>query len=158
RELLANITGAEPILRRIQAIGFPIGLLGAVAYAALGGDVDTAAVTVSVATAPLLTAAYMATLLRAMHSPRFNRLRTSLAPAGRIALTNYLLQSLIGLVLFTGIGFGQVGKFSPPLLLVAAFAVFFGQLLLSMWWTRRHRYGPAEWSLRWLTNWQSPRS
>ena len=158
RRLLANVNGAEPILRRIQLIGFPIGLLGAVAFAVLGGDTNTAASVISVATAPVLTAAYVATLLRAMHSRRFAWLRTALAPAGRIALTNYLLQAVIGLLLFTGVGLGLAGKVSPPLLLLLALLIFIGQLLISIWWTRTHRYGPAEWALRWLTNWQRPRA
>ncbi|MGH3352734.1 MAG: DUF418 domain-containing protein, partial [Nocardioides sp.] len=110
RQLLANVTGTEPILRRIQMIGFPIGLLGAVAYAALGGEKGGMASVISLATAPLLTAAYVATLLRAMHSRRFAWLRSALAPAGRIALTNYLLQALIGLLLFTGVGLGLAGQ------------------------------------------------
>ncbi|GAA5060600.1 DUF418 domain-containing protein [Nocardia callitridis] len=158
RQLLANLTGAEPILRRLQVIGFPIGLLGAVTFALLGGDGNGTAALISVATAPLLTAAYAATLLRAMHSTRFAWLRSALAPAGRIALTNYLLQALIGLVLFTSVGFSLAGKVSPPGLLVLTFVIFVGQLLASVWWTRTHRYGPAEWALRWLTNWERPRT
>ncbi|MGO3325662.1 DUF418 domain-containing protein [Gordonia sp. (in: high G+C Gram-positive bacteria)] len=154
RRLLADLTGSEPTLRRIQLVGFPVGLAGAVGYALLGGDTATAAVTLSLVTAPLLSAAYAATLLRAMHHPRFGWLRRSLAPAGRIALTNYLLQSVIGLLLFTGIGFGLAGTLSPPALLALAFAVFVCQLAASAWWTRRHRYGPAEWLLRVFTNWR----
>ncbi|MGH3086934.1 MAG: DUF418 domain-containing protein, partial [Rubrobacteraceae bacterium] len=89
---------------------------------------------------------------------RFAWLRSALAPAGRIALTNYLLQALIGLLLFTGVGLGLAGQVSPPMLLVLALLVFVGLLLVSIWWTRTHRYGPAEWALRWLTNWQHPRA
>lgn len=156
RQWLGRVTGTEPVLRRIQWIGFPVGLLGAVVYATSGGNGNTLGVAASVATAPLLTAAYVATLLRIMHRPGTAVVRAALAPAGRMALTNYLGQSVAGLIIFTGIGFGLAGRFSPPALLGLALAVFAGQLVLSALWLRRFRYGPVEWALRWLTNARRP--
>jgi uncharacterized protein len=156
RRWLERITGTEPILRRIQWIGFPIGLLGGVVYATGGGNGNTWVVAVSVATAPLLAAAYVATLLRIMHSPRLAAVRTALAPAGRMALTNYLGQSAIGLLTFAGIGLGLAGTFSPLALMAFVAAVFAGQLVVSALWLRHFRYGPVEWLLRWLTNARRP--
>ncbi|MET8526795.1 DUF418 domain-containing protein [Micromonospora sp. NPDC005172] len=151
RRLLAGVSGHEPALRRIQWVGFPVGIAGGVLYALGGGNGEPLAVSVSAATAPLLTAAYVATLLRMMHSPRWGFVRSALAPAGRIALTNYLGQSLLGLLIFTGIGLGLAGSVSPvgtTGLAVLSYAV---QLAVSAWWLRQHRYGPAEWVLRRLT-------
>ncbi|CAM4518615.1 DUF418 domain-containing protein [Nocardia ninae] len=156
RKLLAQVRGDEPILRRIQWIGFPVGLAGSVLYTLGGGTGTALPVAVSVATAPLLAAAYVATLLRMMHSPRTAWLRTALAPAGRIALTNYLGQSLIGLLLFTGVGLGAAGSLSPLATLAVALLVFAAQLAVSAAWLRRYRYGPAEWLLRWITNGRRP--
>ncbi|MEO3816917.1 DUF418 domain-containing protein [Plantactinospora sp. B24E8] len=156
RQWLGRVTGNEPVLRRIQWIGFPVGLLGAIVYATSGGNGNTLGVAASVATAPLLTAAYVATLLRIMHRPGTAVVRTALAPAGRMALTNYLGQSVAGLIIFTGIGFGFAGRFSPLGLLGLALAVFAVQVLLSALWLRRFRYGPVEWLLRWLTNASRP--
>lgn len=156
RQLLANLTGREPMLHRLQLIGYPIGIAGAIFYALAGGDVNTGAVLISVLTAPLLTAAYVATLIQLMHRDQPIPLRAWLAPAGRIALTNYLGQSAVGLILFTGVGFGLAGTFSPPALLILAAAVFAGQLTASTLWLHHFRYGPAEWVLRWITNGQKP--
>ncbi|KAB1905974.1 DUF418 domain-containing protein [Micromonospora sp. AMSO31t] len=156
RRWLARVTGAEPVLRRIQWIGFPVGLLGSVVYAASGGNGNSLGVAASVATAPLLAAAYVATLLRIMHHPRTAMVRSALAPAGRMSLTNYLGQSVAGLVAFTGIGFGLAGTFSPLGLFAFVLAVFAVQLVASAWWLRRFRYGPVEWALRWLTNARRP--
>ncbi|GAB3149844.1 DUF418 domain-containing protein [Micromonospora sonneratiae] len=156
RQWFARISGNEPILRRIQWIGFPIGLLGSIAYTAGGGNGNTLAVAASVATAPLLTAAYVATLLRIMHNPRTAFVRSALAPAGRMALSNYLAQSALGLIAFTGIGFGLAGTFSPLALFGFVAVVFAGQLAVSTVWLRWFRYGPVEWALRWLTNAQRP--
>ena len=138
-------------------LGFAVGLPGGVIYAWFGGDTSTWATAVSVVSAPFLSAAYVATLVRLMHATRGAWVRTALAPVGRIALTNYLGQSLAGLLLFTGIGLGLAGRVSPPLLLVLAVAIFILQAALSAWWLKRHRYGPAEYLLRLFTNWTRPR-
>ncbi|WIV59900.1 DUF418 domain-containing protein [Amycolatopsis nalaikhensis] len=148
--------GAAFAPRRLQWIGFPVGIAGGVTYALGGGNGNTLAVAASIATAPLLTSAYVATLLRVMHHPRTAFVRDALAPAGRIALTNYLAQALFGLLVFTGVGLGLAGTFSP--LATTGLAVFFYavQLAGSAWWLRRFRYGPAEWLLRWITNARRP--
>ncbi|HIZ99639.1 MAG TPA: DUF418 domain-containing protein [Candidatus Janibacter merdipullorum] len=156
RQLFSDLASRATLLRRVQWIGFSVGLAGGVTYAALGGDASTAATAVSVVTAPLLSAAYVATLIRLMHHPRTAWLRGTLAPVGRIALTNYLGQSVVGVALFTGVGLGLAGQVSPPLLLLLTFVVFAGQVALSAWWLRNHRYGPAEYLLRWFTTWSRP--
>ncbi|GAA1531817.1 DUF418 domain-containing protein [Actinomadura kijaniata] len=156
RGLLVGVRGDEPVLRRIQAVGFPVGIAGGVLYAVGGGNADTFAVAASFATAPLLTAAYVATLLRVVHAPWGGAVRDALAPAGRMALTNYLGQALAGLLVFTGIGLGLAGALSPLETLGVAVVVFALQLAASAWWLRGHRYGPAEWLLRWVTNARRP--
>ncbi|GAA2584616.1 DUF418 domain-containing protein [Dactylosporangium fulvum] len=156
RQWLARVTGGEPVLRRIQWAGLTVGLLGGLAYAAGGGNGNTLAVAASVATAPLLAAAYVAILLRLMHHPRTVAVRGALAPAGRMALSNYLGQSVAGLIAFSGIGVGLAGTFSPLALFAFVLVVFAGQLAVSALWLARFRYGPVEWALRWLTNARRP--
>jgi uncharacterized protein len=78
--------------------------------------------------------------------------RRRLAPAaavGRMALTNYLLQSLVGVALFTTTGL--YGKVGPAVLVVPTVVVYAGQVWFSNWWLRRFRYGPMEWLWRSLT-------
>ncbi|MGO1959258.1 MAG: DUF418 domain-containing protein [Canibacter sp.] len=156
RRFFSGLTDRSVLLRRIQWVGFGVGLPGGVLYALLGGDTNTWATAVSVVTAPLLTAAYVATLVRAMHAPWGRKLRGALAPVGRVALTNYLGQSFAGLVLFSGVGLGLAGQISPLILIVLALVVFAVQAAISAWWLQRHRYGPAEYLLRCFTNWSRP--
>lgn len=156
RRLFSDLTGQESFLRQAQWIGFPVGLAGGAVYAALGAAGNTWGTTVSVLTAPFLTAAFVATLVRLMHAPGTAWIRTVLAPVGRIALTNYLAQSVVGIILFTGVGLGLAGRVSPPLLFLLAFVVFTGQVAVSVWWLKSHRYGPAEYLLRWFTTWRRP--
>lgn len=71
-----------------------------------------------------------------------------LAPAGRMALTNYLVQSLVWTLVFYGYGLGlweQVPRWAHPLLVIGFFAL---QVLASRWWLARFRFGPAEWLWR----------
>ncbi|QNP74764.1 DUF418 domain-containing protein [Streptomyces roseirectus] len=158
RELLADGIGRHGVaLRRLEWVGYPVGLAGALVFAIGGGTVGLAGVAVTILTAPLLTGAYVATLLRVFATPRGGRLARVLAPAGRMALSNYLGQSLLGVLIFTGAGLGLTGDTPPALVPVVAVGIFAAQLELSRRWLARYRYGPVEWVLRAVTNAELPR-
>lgn len=74
--------------------------------------------------------------------------QTTLAQAlgrlGRVAFTAYLMQSLVGTLVFGGHGLGQFGTWSRTALLAGAFALWGLQLALAWWWTARFRVGPLE--------------
>lgn len=74
-----------------------------------------------------------------------------LAAPGRMALTNYISQSLLGIVLFYGLGFGLGTSFGLVHIELTALVVFLLQLLLSRLWLRFFRFGPLEWLWRMLT-------
>lgn len=73
------------------------------------------------------------------------------APMGRMALTNYLLQTIIGILLFAGLGLGLGNRVSAVIFEGLALTVFIVQVLLSSWWLARFHYGPFEWAWRSLT-------
>lgn len=79
-----------------------------------------------------------------------------LAPAGRMALTNYLLQSLVGTLLFYGYGLGLWGEVSRAGQTLVVLAVFALQVAASHWWLARFRFGPMEWLWRAFTYLQWP--
>lgn len=85
-----------------------------------------------------------------------SRLHRMLAAVGRMALTNYLMHSLIALFLFTGAGIGLVGRLGRFELLLVVFAIWALQLVLSDWWMQRYLYGPLEWLWRLLTYGRRP--
>jgi uncharacterized protein len=83
--------------------------------------------------------------------PAVARVFRGLAPAGRIGLTNYLMQSLTMTLLFSHYG-ASLTQPSTAVWLLINLAFFFGvQLPFSRWWVRRYRFGPAEWVWRSLT-------
>jgi uncharacterized protein len=90
-------------------------------------------------------------VLLACKSPRLLRLAGPLAAVGRMALTNYLLQTLVCTTLFYGHGFGLFGRLERVEQLGVVVAVWIFQLVLSPLWLRAFRFGPAEWLWRSLT-------
>lgn len=72
-------------------------------------------------------------------------------PVGRMALSNYISQSIIGIALFYGVGFGLAGKLGFTLMFVAAILIFTFQIVISSWWLRHFQYGPLEWIWRRLS-------
>ncbi len=77
-----------------------------------------------------------------------------LAPLGRMALSQYLLQSLVWTTVFYGYGVGLWGQVPRFYHLPLALAFFAFQVVLSHWWLRRFYFGPAEWLWRSLTYWR----
>ncbi|WP_241564380.1 DUF418 domain-containing protein [Nonomuraea polychroma] len=154
---LRDLSAHTRTLRRLQWTGFTVGLAGACFYtlAAWNGTVHKFwGEAVDLVTAPLLAAAYGATFLRLLpHVPRLGR---ALAAPGRMALSNYLAQSLICALIFTGYGLALVDRVSPPVEVVIALGIFTAQVLYSRWWLKGHRYGPVEWLLRYLTYCRRP--
>ena len=74
-----------------------------------------------------------------------------LAPAGRMALTNYLGQSLVCTLVFYSYGLGYFEQLPRAWQVPFVFALFALQVLFSRWWLTRYRYGPAEWVWRAVT-------
>ncbi len=77
-----------------------------------------------------------------------------LAAVGRMALTNYLLQSILGTLLYFHYGLNLQTKLSYFTGLLVAVIVYALQVLVSTWWLRRFRFGPMEWLWRSLTYWR----
>jgi uncharacterized protein len=82
------------------------------------------------------------------------RLRARLAAAGQMALSNYLMQTLICSTLFYGYGFGWFGYLERYQILLVAVAIWAFQLWVSPLWLRHFRFGPMEWVWRSLTYWK----
>ncbi|MFC3435475.1 DUF418 domain-containing protein [Nocardia seriolae] len=98
---------------------------------------------------PLLAAAYAATLSRIIHSRP--GIADIFAPAGRLAATVYIGQSIVAALIFTGYGLALAGRLSDWTILAVALGIYLAQLALARRWVRHHRYGPVEYLLRAIT-------
>lgn len=84
----------------------------------------------------------------------WRRLLLSLQPIGKMALTCYVTQSVAGLLVFSGLGLGQLGKLGSAGSVGVCFLVVLVQLVACRWWLARFCYGPLEWIWRSLTQWR----
>lgn len=99
---------------------------------------------------PVLATGYVAAVIVGLQARIMSRLLAPFAYAGRMALTNYLTQSVIyALVLFgVGPGLGLAGKLGATAVFGLTVALFAAQVLVSRWWLGFFRYGPMEWVWR----------
>jgi len=98
-----------------------------------------------------LSLAYISGIILLLRSERWQKRWKPLASVGRMALTNYLLQTVICTTLFYSYGFGLYGSVGPAVGLVITILIFSLQLNLSPVWLRYFHYGPVEWVWRSLT-------
>jgi uncharacterized protein len=101
-----------------------------------------------------LAFAYLSVVMLVVKSGILSSLMGRLAAVGRMALTNYLLHTLICTTLFYGWGFGlfaHLGRFQQMFVVLAIWIL---QLIISPIWLAHFRFGPAEWLWRSLTYWR----
>jgi len=163
RGMLATPGRHRTRMTRVVVLGLPLGLVGSVFMAVCrNGPLDArwydVGSAVGVLTAPALTAAYAAGLLLLLPTRPGRRIAAALAPAGRMALTNYLGQSLVMALFFTGYGLARYGRYGSATVLTGCFVLYAAQLALSRRLLRRAGYGPVEWLLRTVTAARRPRA
>ncbi len=84
-------------------------------------------------------------------SGKLTRVLKPLASVGKMALSNYILQSLIGVIIFNGIGFSMFQKLNLVQCFFTAIGVFIFQVILSEIWLQYFKFGPLEWCWRCLS-------
>lgn len=102
-------------------------------------------------TASLQMTVLVSILILLYYKTRLFRLLHGLAPYGRMSLTNYVTQSIIGSFLFYGWGLGLYWKWGTTVCFIAALIVFALQYSFSVWWLHRHRQGFLEYGWKKLT-------
>jgi len=85
------------------------------------------------------------------YNSAFKKILQPLKYAGRMALTNYIMQSFVGLILFTSVGFSLYETLSPSEALAVTFITFICQIILSKIWLTYFKFGPLEWIWRCFT-------
>jgi uncharacterized protein len=98
-----------------------------------------------------LAAFYVAAITLLFQRATWQRLISVLAPVGRMALSNYLTQTVLSLFLWYGMGLGLLTTMGPKALIALPVGIFGVQIGLSHLWLARFRFGPAEWVWRSLT-------
>ena len=102
----------------------------------------------------IMALAYAAGLLLVLQMRVGARLQTALGSVGRMALTNYLLQTVICISLFYGFGLGLYGKLGASQTALVAVVIFALQIVFSRLWLSAFQFGPVEWLWRMATYWR----
>jgi len=150
-----------PWWKKAQWTGLPVGLAGNGIHVLLEwwlhpnpmrpSLLTTIMFTIQSIAIPALSLGYAATIVLLWQDPRWQRRLMPFSYVGRMALTNYLLQSLICTTIFYSYGLGLYGQVGPLGDLFLAIFIYSLQIPLSAWWLTRQRYGPMEWVWRRLT-------
>lgn len=97
--------------------------------------------------------AYICAIMLFCKSSIFPRLKERFAAVGQMALTNYIAQSVICVLLFFGIGFGLFGQIDRTGQILIVLGVWLLQVFWSKPWLSAYKFGPLEWVWRSLTYW-----
>jgi uncharacterized protein len=101
---------------------------------------------------PIFALAYIAGLALISDTAFGKKFIAFFAPAGKLALTNYVFQSVAMTFLLYGYGLGWGARLRQGELLILAIAIYLFQLAASHWYLRIYRQGPLEWLWRRWTN------
>lgn len=153
--LYADLSGLMPQLKRIACYGFIVGVPLSFIYAwsAMNGrpwGLGTHAVLYFTSVFPLGFAYVAGICLCYLRRPQWKGFRFSAMP-GRMAFTNYIGQSVFGMLLFYGIGFGFGAGVGLVYVVLIAAGVWIVQALFSSVWLYFCQFGPLEWIWRMLT-------
>lgn len=153
--LYARLDENKMLLKKITMWGFLIGLPVSLIYAwsamnahPWGIAMHTLLYTISVFPMGL---AYIAAFSLYYIKKKDHRIFRLLAAPGRMALTNYIGQSVCGMIIFYGIGFGFGADTGLIYVLLTATVVYLFQILFSHIWLHYFQFGPLEWIWRMLT-------
>ncbi|MEO5967866.1 MAG: DUF418 domain-containing protein, partial [Ferruginibacter sp.] len=95
-----------------------------------------------------LALTYVALFMLFFNTNAGKKLFSFFAPVGKMAFTNYIMQSLIGNFVFLGAGLGYMEQVGPVYFTLFGIAVFILQVLFSTLWLKYFNYGPLEWLWR----------
>jgi uncharacterized protein len=100
---------------------------------------------------PAMTFVYISLIVLAYHRGYLNPIKRFIAKTGRMALTNYLMQSIIATTIFFSYGLGLYGQVNTWQGMILVIVIYVLQVIWSEYWLRYYRFGPMEWIWRVLT-------
>ncbi len=157
--MYANLSNYATLFKKLMLWGFIIGIPASFAmtwfevdgknvYQSVWGLLDTFFYAIGVV--PLSLAYVSAVCLFWIKTKGINKLNV-FAPVGRMALTNYLLQTIFGVLIFYGFALGVGQKIGPVYFIPIAFGFYLLQVHFSNIWLKHFQFGPLEWLWRQLT-------
>jgi uncharacterized protein len=154
RGIFQDIEKHRDLIRRVTVLslflGLPLNLLYAFGYGS-AGSLWVVAMAALMVGGPALSLGYAGALTLLLRRNSWQLRLRPVAAAGRMALSNYLFQSVTCTTIFYSYGFGLYGSVGRTAGLALAVVIYTAQLPISVWWLSRFRCGPVEWLWRSLT-------
>lgn len=158
QRLFQNIQQNLPLVKRVALLTFIIGIMFNGLFVYFNEPTPTPSVYMRFARtatrtigAPSLMLFYVSAIILLLQTEPGRRWLAPLANVGRLALTNYLSQSLIGTFIFYNYGLGLYGLVDATFGLILTIVICIGQIHFSRWWLDQYQFGPVEWLWRSLT-------
>ena len=150
-----------PKYKRAMAWGLTIGILGNLTNTITRwvlalppfppSGINFALAVVQAVAVPALSLGYVCAVMVLCNDPVWLARLRRFGAVGRTALTNYLLQSILGTLIFYSYGGGLYGQGGPAIFLIPTIVIYALQVVVSPWWLARYRFGPVEWLWRTAT-------
>ena len=152
------------LFARLRWVALPVGMAMMAASMAMASTValgpmglyESSAMCLAMVAGMLMCVGYLAWIVRGLQSAAFGPRLRVLAPAGRMALTNYLAQSILCTFIFSGYGLGYFEQLPRAWQVPFVLGFYSLQVLASHAWLSRFRFGPMEWLWRAATYLQLP--
>ena len=157
--IFQNLKDNGLLLKRVMIFGLTLGVIGNLIMTAAAGNegsfppsaIGVVGVVGYAFGVPALALGIIALLTTLWQTNLWKRVLGIFAPVGRMALTNYLMQTVVCVTIFYGYGFGQFGTFTASKATLTALAIFAAQIVVSTIWLKFFAFGPMEWIWRQLT-------
>jgi uncharacterized protein len=157
--IVQRLDDYKPVLKRVCVWCLPVGLIlniyVAIVFATIHpGTVSLWAWSAGVLFLPsahILSAGYISGLALLFLREDQRRFLLPFAAVGRMALTDYLMQSVLCTLFFYHYTTGLYGRIGPALGLIPTVVLYAAQVVFSNWWLQRYRFGPMEWLWRGMT-------
>jgi len=157
--IVQHLEDYRPLFKRVCAWCIPIGLVlnFFYAYEYAVTPPDKAPLGIRIAGilhffgAHVLAAGYITALALIFLNPDLRRFVVPFAAVGRMALTDYLMQSVLCTLFFYHYTTGLFGRVGPARGWIVTVVLYSAQVVFSNWWLKHYRFGPMEWLWRGLT-------
>jgi uncharacterized protein len=159
RKIIHDIPSHMPMIRRVWIWSLGLGVLSSIFVYMSEKKIDNVFPTIydlmhlsfTFLSSSALCLFYVTSLILLLRNDRLKTILSPMASMGRMAISNYLLQSIICTMLFYSYGLGLYGKVGPALTLLMALVIYSCQMVVSRYWLNRYQIGPVEWLWRSLT-------
>jgi len=149
----------KPVLKRVCSWCLPVGAILSIYVATVTAIIPPGTVSLWawssgvlwLPSAHILAAGYISGLALLFMNEGWRHRLLPFAAVGRMALTDYLMQSVLCTLFFYHYTTALYGRIGPAVGLFPTVVLYSAQVVFSNWWLRRYRFGPMEWLWRGLT-------